>query len=375
MKQGLENLSKNNMVKSILDRGKNLKDVIEESLSWWDINLVTRKPRVFFLEEIKTTDLDMSTILFALCKRNAVIKFPQYRAYTALTRKENQEVTSSDNRHGNLVGVFSNKRTFSFGIRMVDANVISTDTIGRYRNFLVLDYDGNWYDGWNYIDFIPNNEEKEFVDAIKNGNNVIYFDHFVHPNRWVSLYGKYYFITKMLIDRLDEEARDYDRQIKNMLTNNIQPLEEEQQTSNDQVIDREDNSNLVPKKVRSLEVETITPEPIGQFPQYEHNSENLTYLIKQKRYIRNKIIPRLRFNTRATELAFFCYGYNSDGEERKPGWFSTKDWERNFKKYRGKKRWDKLTIPQNNGEEMGIIKRTNEVTEKVREQTNEYAHS
>lgn len=371
MKRNLENLSKNNMVKSILDKSRDLTDVTEEVLSWWDINLdlYKRTPKVKYLEEIKTSDLDMSTVLFSLCKRNAVIKFPQYKSYTARVKKEGQELTSPENRHGKVVGVFSNKRTFSFGVRLVDANIMSSSEIGDYRNFLVLDYDGNWYSGWNYIDFIPTEQEKEFIDAIVNSDNVIYFDNFVHPNRWISLYGKYYFITKMLIDRLDEEARDYDRQIKNMLTNNIQPIEEER--TSEKIEYQEDRSNLVPKTVRSLEVEVVTPEGHGEIPQYEHNSENLTHLIRKKRHIRNKIIPRLRFNTRATELAFFYYGYNSNNEEKMAGWFSNKNWERNFKKYRAKKRWDKLTIPQEDGSELGIIKRVSEVTERVREQTNE----
>lgn len=358
----LNNLSRNNMVKSILDHSRDMNDVITEVLSWWDIDIYSRKPRINYFEDIKSTDLDMSTMLFALTKRNAVIKFPNYTPNTQVKKREGMELTSDKNRHGKLVNVFSNQKVFSFGVRFVDVNIMSPSDIGDYRNFLVLDYDGDWYSGWNYIDFMPTNEEKEFINQLKNNNNTIYFDHFVHPNRWSSFYGKYYLITKMLLDRLDEEARDYNRQIKNMILNNIQPLDEEEKSDVPYVPEGEEDT--IPKKFKSMEVELITPDKIGEFPQYEHNAENLTFLIRKKSLIRNKIIPRLRFNTRATELAFFTYGYNNN-EEKMAGWIND-EWEHNFRRYREKKRWDKLNLPQSNGDEISILKRNHEVTMRVR---------
>ena len=56
-------------------------------------------------------------------------------------------------------------------------------------------------------------ENKFIYDNGLANENAIKFTHFVSPNRWTSMFGQYYFMTKALIWRLKEESAYYNTEV------------------------------------------------------------------------------------------------------------------------------------------------------------------
>jgi len=338
----LKNVLDNEIMMTIMDKGKPIDDVITEVLSWWDYDLYTRRPGPAYDEDgvFVGTDLDLACFISALAQRNGVINLPTYQSMRNRTIKEGQVLTSKENRHGTIVGVSSNKETLSFSVRIVDANIMTTDKVGDYRNFALTNLEGEWHDGWKRIEFIPTAKENKFLteNELWSGNSVV-FNNFVHPNRWISFYGQYYFITKALIERLRSEAADYNFEIKEMLEEGIKyPVSGEGSQPEWPETTREKGKSVV---IKAFEVELDIPENDSSFPKVEHNQENLVRLTRKRKDFIYKIVPRLQFATRATELAFVKYG-----EGKMPGWLDNVKWENDFKLPKKQKKWDRLVLFQ-----------------------------
>lgn len=341
----LEDLLNKDIVKTILSYDKKIDDIIPLINSWWGFDLFSRKPGPAYIDEdmnFQTTDLDLACFLYELAERNAVINLPVYKSFRPKTIKEGQVLTSKENRHGQLLGLNANKETFNFSIKIKDMNVITTDSVGDYRNFSITDLVGKWYDGWKNIEFIPNAEENLFIkDFMLAIGNRLSFTNFVHPNRWTSFFGQYYIISKMLIDRLTEEAAYYKKEVSAMLAEGIKyPENESQENWPDQ--EREKGKSI---QIDAFEVKLEYPKiDNNKFPLYEHNQENLVLLSNlRKKYVYN-IIQKLRFGTRATELAYYLRVFNKDNvTEIYPAWINT-EWIQNYIQPGKRTKWDKLVI-------------------------------
>ncbi len=355
----LKNVLNNELTEDIINRESDIFPIVDKVIDYWKFDLYSRKPGPVY--DKKGTDLDMAAFLFSLVDRNAVICLPEYKNMRRTRVKENQVLTSKENRHGKIIGVYSNKNTFSFGVRIIDMNVIGkynsgTDYVGDYRNFNLTNYDGEWYDGWRFLNFIPSEQENNFLSEFKQWyplyNNKIVFKNFIHPNRWTSIYGQYYFITKMLIERLSEESRNYNQQIDRMLKNGIKlPLSDKE----DKSLKQEKIGEERKEKVLAFNCEIDIPDNESEFPIYNDNQENLIDLIRKRKRLIYKTIPKLRFMTRASELAFFKYGINSDKKELFPHWLKNVKWERNYKtSSRSKTLWDRLVLFQPKVGEKGV---------------------
>ena len=362
----LKSVLDNPTLQSILDKSHPIDDVITYVSSWWGYDLYTRRPGPAYDELSSSfvgTDLDLSCFLYALADRQAVINLPSYSGLRRKTVKEGQVVTSAENRHGNIVGVVSNKEVFTFSIRIIDANVMTTDKVGDFRNFSLTDFEGNWYNGWQKIEFMPSAKENAFLTENKLwSENTVIFKNFVHPNRWISLYGHHYFITKALINRLREESTHYKTLIQQMLDSGIQyppgdvPAEWPEQT-------KEEGKSI---KVTAFQVELDLPKEKGMFPLCEFNQKNLVDVTRKRKDFIYKIIPKLSFATRSTELAFYKYGRNGNGEIF-PSWLENVKWERNYIIPGKRIKWDRLVLFQPGvGERaVSIRKREYEKSEQV----------
>jgi len=203
----LKEISGSEIYARIMDPKDELEDLIEEVKGWWKFDLFGRSPTRALVDEggnlLKPTDLDLACFLAALASRNAVIKLPTYKVRRPRQLRDDEWVTSAENRHGKLVGLTSNKEAFSFSALMIDANVVRQVTdekqeVGAFRNFMIVDLDGHFYDGWRVIEFVPSRKENDFL--ARRGlwtEDKIVFDRFVHPNRWVSFFGQPYVLTKI----------------------------------------------------------------------------------------------------------------------------------------------------------------------------------
>lgn len=340
----LLNILENPILKRIMDRNENLDDVIDILQARWNMDLQSRRPsNPYRKNKFQGTNLDLACFLFSLAKRSAFINIPIYKSMRPKSLTEGQLVSSKENRHGKIVGLTANKDVFSFSIRIWDENIINADmSKGDYRSFSITSPDGNMYEGWSNIEWKPTKDERLFLEKFNllTGGNKIFFKNFVHPNRWTSLYGQNYFLTKALIDRLTDEAKNIFAQIKTMQEEGINFSEtgEKSQKSWPKTLKAKGKS----VKFKSLEVEVDVPDYINEYKIYEKNQENLIMLAEKRKRIIYNIIPMLRFATRCTELAFFKYG-----NDRLPNWIrGGAKWETDFKFPKKRATWDRLKIVQ-----------------------------
>jgi len=343
----LKTILNNPIMQTILDRSKDITPIIEEVTGWWTYDLFSRKPGPAYLEDgtFIGTDLDLACFLYELSNRNAVINIPTYTGIRAKSKKKGQIIVSKENRHGTLLGLNANKETFIFSIKIKDANVMTTDSVGDYRNFSLTDFSGDWYDGWKKLEFLPNAKENNFITESKIlTKNSITFKNFSHPNRWTSFFGQYYFMTKCLIDRLTEEAAYYNTNVKLMLEEGI-TFPKHSEPGNYPEKTTEKGKSI---KVKAFQVEIDVPDNKSEYTTYVYNQENLVKLADLRRDYIYKIIPRLRFATRATELSYYI------DQKRMPAWLEDVKWEENYVLPGKRIKWDRLVLFQPGVGQQGV---------------------
>jgi len=331
----------------ILDPKDPLDDVIEEVMGWWKMDLYGRKPSPALVDEngelLKPTDLDMSCFLAALVDRGAVICLPKYTIRRPRQLREDEWIVSADNRHGKLHGLTANKSVFSFSVRMFDANVVKKsdegDSVGAFRNFMVVDLDGHFYDGWKVIEFAPSRKENSFLE--EKGlwtENKVFFDRFVHPNRWVSFYGQPYILTKILTARLEAEAKDLYQQVK--AQTQFAPVADEEERESPAIA----SGPATTEQVKAFEASVDAPIPTAGFAQLP--ADKASERLKKLRFAD---VPALRFATRATELAFCQRAHSFDSFESEvyneplPAWISGATWGNHREK---RTDWRRLVLDQ-----------------------------
>jgi hypothetical protein len=356
----LTGILENPIMKVIKDRSEDIEKVTDLVKEWWRYDMTSRKPGPAYVDEnFVGTDLDLACFLFELAERNAVINIPQYKSMRASKIKEGEAITSTDNRHGQVIGLTANKDVFSFSVKIKDMNVVTTDGVGGYRNFALTDLDGDWYEGFHSLGFLPTAKENKFL--IENKvmiNDKIDFTNFVHPNRWSSMFGQYYLITKELIKRLKEEASYYGKTIKEMLDAGIT------YPAKDKPEEWPESEKIPGKKVkvRSFEVELEVPDNDSEYPTFKHTQKNLVELTNKRKYFTYSLIPQLNFAVRTVEYAYYKFG-----NDRIPSWIQNVKWENNFVVPGGRKKWDRIILFQDKVGELGISlkKRVYETTQEV----------
>lgn len=333
----------------ILNRAEPVFDIADTLLDHWKYDLYTRKPGPAYFENgaLQPTDLDLACFLSALVDRKAVIVLPHYKSKRAKTTREGEHVLSRSNRHGQVLGMIANKEVFSFSIRVFDQNVIQQgdeskpDQTGAFRSFMLVDLDGTWHEGWSQIEFMPTAKENAFLnDRSLWTDNTVVFKNFVHPNRWISFYGQYYMLTKALIDRLEQENKHLNAEIKRLLTAGFTfPLEGEGAKAEWPHTEKGESK---PVKVPAFEA-TVDLEFRGMFNPCEDSQEALIKADALARRIRYSINPALRFATRATELAFAQAGAKHKGF---PAWIKGASWETGYREPGGRTAWERLVLHQ-----------------------------
>lgn len=362
--QTLKDISASDVFARIQNPNDDLEDVISMMKAHWAYDLYSRKPGPALLEDgvLKPTDLDLACFLSALVDRKAVINIPKYELRRAATRREGEHVVSRDNRHGHVLGLVSNKDVFSFSIRMNDMNVMTTDHdghdgVGAIRTFMLVDLNGKWYDGWKSIQFMPSRKENSFLEdkSLWTGNEVV-FENFVHPNRWVSFYGKWYILTKILVARLRAEASARRAEVKSKLADGKLAFPTEGEGALKEWGETETVGASKPEKVSAFaaEVDAEVPETYAPFPQTQAGLIAANERAKRLTYTE---VPLLNFACRATELAFAnkaksfsVYMAGSDEPtfpvppEPFPSWITGATWDRSYKIKRTV--WNRLVLHQ-----------------------------
>jgi len=361
--QSLMTLLINPMVLDTLDRTKDIEPIAILATSFWNYDLLSRKPSPAYNEfgVFKGTDLDLACFLYALVGRNAVINLPRYKTATRVKTRDDEVLSSKENRHGKLIGVKGNQKFFKFNITIIDENVIGEDKVGAFRTFSLTSYDGDWYDGWDRIEFVPTLNENKFIteNRLWTGNT-IYFNNFIHPNRWTSFFGQYYVISKLVVDRLTEEIKFLNSQIKAMKEAGIRFPEGEGPKEYDGYTYGKTKSVKFP----SFEAKIFIPDLglKGEYPKIEHNQENLISTYRKVKRLSN-LKSSLMFMTRATEFAHY------KNPDRMPAWIENTTWEDGFVEPGKRTKWQRLKLfqPEPGKHAVSILKRVTEKSAQVNE--------
>jgi hypothetical protein len=379
--QTLKDIPNNELYRRILDGTDPVDDVIEAMKKHWSYDLYTRRPSPALLENgaLKPTDLDLACFLSALIDRKAVINIPSYTSRRAPTKKAGEHVISKHNRHGHVTGLTSNKEVFSFSIRIFDMNVMKSDgeggdSIGAYRNFMLVDLEGDWYDGWRRIEFVPSRKENSFLEdkSLWTGN-VVYFDKFIHPNRWISFYGQWYVLTKILVQRLREEASFRRAEVKEMMASGVAQGDAGKGDSVE--FEPVEKGESKPISVLAFEAE-VDCDAISPFTPSPQTAEGLANAKARAHRLQYTDIPELSFAVRATEMAFSdraklfdrisgTDGTLGDFEEPFPSWIRGAKWDHSYKIKRTV--WNRLVLTQHVPFAQGLALRyrVREKTERV----------
>ncbi len=368
----LTNILEKDTVRMMLDKTHDdLSEVIDIVKSYWLMDLHSRKPAPATVES--TTDLDLLTFLYALSGRNAAINLPKYVNVRPTILKEGEMIVSKENRHGIVLGPGSNQDTFMFNVKIKDMNVMGKDAsgqdvVGMDRNYILTNFDGNWYNGWKSINFMPSTEENKFIteNELWTGNSIV-FSNFVHPNRWISFFGQYYFESKLLIQVLKDRAVYYRAVTKDMIKAGVkfpkvtkqQPGVPKGKSTTPAKRTEVGGSEII--KVPAFYVELDVPESEKEYPEYKYTSKNLKKLSDLVWQYTYKDIPRLQVMVRATELAHF------NAADRFPAWIKNTEWQKDFIPKGKRNKWERLILFQPKIGEFGVAirKRTMMKSEEV----------
>jgi hypothetical protein len=232
--------------------------------------------------------------------------------------------------------------------------VVGEDTVGFPRNYSLTDHEGNWSKDWTHINFVPTMNENKFIteNSLWSGHQIV-FSNFAHPNRWTSFFGHYYAISKIVMERLTEEAKHLNKQIKEMKDAGIAfPDGQGPAIKPPSTYSYGKVKSVV---FKSFESKIFIPEMglKGEFPKIEHSQANMiaTY---QKRKRLNHLKEFLTFMTRATELTHY------NAPDRMPAWIKNVEWESGFREPGKRTDWERLKLfqPEPGLHSVSILKRT-----------------
>ena len=209
----------NAKLKQLADRAHGIMEVVNDLIASWSYDLSSRKPGIAYVtpDGKPVTDLDLACYMSSLVSNRVMMNLPRYVSARGKSHTEGEVVVSSANRHGRTVELRSNQKVFSFGVCIDDAQVMTKDSVGKARTFMMQGIDGQWYDGWDTIEILPDGLDAKVHAALCDTQGKMHFDYFVHPLRWVSVFGENFRIAKFAADyRIPDEIRWLKAEIKRL---------------------------------------------------------------------------------------------------------------------------------------------------------------
>lgn len=313
----------------------------------WQPDLFSRRPAPALVEDgvlVKPTDLDLSTFLSALSQRQAVIKIPTYRSRREATARPDPTVQRMlDVRYGQISGLVSNQKCWSFSARLLDLSLLKDGKPGVYRTFMVVDVDGEWHSGFRKFEFAPSAAENDFVHEFALAHEgQIDFSSFVHPLRWQSFYGANYLLAKATISALAAMAKHYRASAKALAaaaapTEAVTSADAGEAETTDVFADGDDPFEA--KTYESIEVPGIEAD-VGYTAEGEYPALSVAEALAVVAATRRPL-EALRYATRATEYAFWQAGPNR--EKLMPSWLQNVEWTDDLQK---RTKWRRLRLEQ-----------------------------
>lgn len=327
--------------------------VIDRSRFTW----AGRSPQRSKHSDVRLSDLDFASVFVELARRHAVIEIPEYRNRRPLTRVMGRRRVGAA-RFGHVCRLIGNKDTFSFCVVVKDQAIAQeqgeTEALGLPMTYMVVDIDGTWYEGWHHVRFNTTAPENEFLmhHALLT-DGVLHFQYFVHPNRAQAFFGAPYLRLKMLIERLEDEARYCRSEVKRLVSEGV--IRDSAPSS------PSTTEHSATEKVQAFEVRVRMPPLQGSYEHYAlplEPRERLSAAYARDVYLTRRLIPEVRFVVRADELAYYRYGFETN---RRPWWAKSLTIEREVRMPRGRIKWSHIPITT----ECGVWFRQYERTERV----------
>lgn len=348
-------------VREIVDRGVPLDDglvgaVLAQSVMTWEGR--NPAPALDPDGKFQGTDLDLFSLLMPLVDRKAVIEIPRYRNRRQVVRKASERKVGS-NQFGTVTGLVSNADVLSFSARLWDMTIAKEDqrtgeeSLGAHRSYMLVDCDGHWYDGWNEIVFKPTAPENAFLreKGLFTGNT-IYVKHYVHPNRWASVFGAQHLLKLLLIERLDDEARFYKNEMKRLEAKGLKFPSGTKPPYETPISEGATRKIMV----ETIEFELDRPEFSGSYKAVEDSQKGLLQAYERQKYLTYTVKPMVRFAVRANEAAYFRYGNGKVAI-----WMGNRTWEAGYRLPRGRVDWNRMRLSP----EMALRYRVKQVTQHV----------
>ena len=297
----------------LLDRTSDVRAVCDRIAATWRYDLTTRKVGGAYEDDdgVFRTDLDLACYMAAIAEHRGVIVLQEYRTRRAVTKTEGEILVSKGNRHGRVIGLTSNADVFSFNVLIEDANVMTADSVGKPRNFMLQDLDGTWHDGWKTIQVVPMSDvEKKLFEGT---NGTVAFKYFVHPNRWTSFYGRAYLLAKVAEKRLEDQDRFLKAESKRIMDAlGFVPGSWPKTTK----VGAEESI-----KVEAFNAEVDGAEFTGNYSGYSTDQPGLGQ-ISDLRHRVGELLRTLRFHIRATEFAFYSQSFKPSVGESPLAWLA-----------------------------------------------------
>jgi hypothetical protein len=336
---------KDSCSKAILDRRFNIDiDFIEKVINKSTMGWEGRKPKSVTNKkgEIIYSDLDLLSWLVPLALRGAVIEIPNYTNKRISTTTEGERKVGQK-RFGKITGLVSNKDMYSFSVQITDYNVIGKDLltekeqIGKTRRFMLVDIDGNLRDFGKKLLFSPTAKENAFLFN-KNLmiNNEMSFRYVVHPNRWRSVFSSQHLLKKMLLARINDEAKFYRLEIARLKNEGFY-LSDVKKTIKEIGL-----TNKI--KLATMEMALKMPKFIGKYKTVANNLEGLKFATDRYKWLIYNIRPLVQFAIRANELAYFKFGGVLTKNEKIAHWLGDLNWETKSKNFHYKNKWNYLAL-------------------------------
>ncbi len=339
------NLS-NQYAKDILDRSIEIDEefvnsILSQSVFSWEGR--NPKPALDENGNFQVTDLDLLSFLMPLVARGAVIEIPKYQSRRKVVRKENERKVGTTS-FGKLTGLTSNKDVLSFSARLFDQSIITKnieteeESVGAPRNYMLVDCDGHWYDGWNKLVWDPSAKENDFLtkNDLWTGSSVC-FEHYVHPNRKQSIFGAPYLLLKMLSKRLTDEASFYRQEVDRLIQLGLKlPIGE-------QAPYVKTTSEGTTKKiaVETLEMVLDMPTMAGEYPEVPETVAGLVAAYRKQKYLTYTLKPLVQFVIRADEAAFYRFGHE---KQFVATWMKGRSWISGYRPPRGRVDWNQMVL-------------------------------
>lgn len=331
---------------NIMDRSFNIDgDFVRQLVNGAIMSYEGRSPRPALDANgaFKATDLDLLSFLVPLVERRAVVEIPAYENRRQRVRKENERKIGHNN-FGAVSGLTSNQDVFSFSVRLFDQTIAVRDVkteaeaTGAYRNYMLVDVDGDWHEGWDKIVFNPTAKENGFLTehGLWTGN-IVHFQHYVHPNRKQSIYGAPYLRLKMLSARLFDEASFYRNEVKRLEALGFKLLEE----AKGPVAAVEEVGATESIKVETMEMAFDLPNFSGVYAPVEDSEAGIVEAHERQKFLTYTLRPLVQFVVRADEAAFYRFGVK---EGFVAPWMKGIVWQEKYRLPRGRVDWYRLEL-------------------------------